>query len=92
MDRRQPIQTNLLLRLIDRYGVIAAIAMFLIWSLTNTFAADIRDVRRMMQDHVLEQRFYLHAICLNIAKDDAQALARCTPPPVPTPRRAEPVE
>lgn len=90
-DRRsdQPLTTDydgnmlslwaIALRVADRYGAVALIAMFLVWMVTNGFAldlkgarAEIREVNSLLTEHMAEQRFYLRAICVHTATDDAQ--------------------
>ena len=72
---------TLVTRITDRYGVVAIIAMFLVWMLSNAVAQDLRSVSSKLDSHIDEQRFYLRAICLNTAQDDA-ARAQCFPPRV----------
>jgi hypothetical protein len=62
-------------RALDRYGVVAAIALFLVWFLTSGLTNDITAMRREHRD----LRFYLRAICLNTASTAAQQ-AQCAPP------------
>jgi hypothetical protein len=61
-----------------RYGVSTVIALFLVYSVTNSLTRDVKDTKEMLQQHIGEQRFYLRAICFNSAKDDAQR-ASCIP-------------
>lgn len=60
-----------------RLGVPSAIAAFLLWYLVSNVSANIAAIRQDVRDHVTESAVYLSAICLNTAKDDAIAIARC---------------
>jgi hypothetical protein len=67
--------TPLWVRLVYRYGVPAAIALFLTYTITSSVASDVTAMR---QEH-LELRFYLRGICLNTAQSESQRSA-CVPP------------
>lgn len=62
-------------RLIDRYGVQAAMLAFLIYFVTQTVAGDVRAMRT---EH-LELRFFLRAICINAADMEWKRVG-CIPP------------
>ncbi len=75
----------LYVRIAARYGVSAVIAGFLVWFVTQGISGDVkgtreevRAVRDELRQHSSEQRFFLRAICLNSAKDDA-GRAMCVP-------------
>lgn len=67
------------LRGVYRYGVPSVIALFLVYSMNKTVASDIATIHEELNQHIAEQRFYLRAICLNTAKDEA-GRALCVPP------------
>jgi len=65
------------LRAVYRLGIPAAICLFLIWFVTQALA---KDMHQLVRDHQ-DQQFYLRAICLNVAKTEADR-ALCQPPPL----------
>lgn len=62
-------------KVLYRYGVPAAIALFLTYTLTHDVSANVAAMRAEHQ----ELRFYLRAICINAAITDSDQ-ARCVPP------------
>lgn len=73
-------------QVVYKYGVPSAIALALTWflmhSVTNAQAKTQESLERHitdMQKEQIENRFYLRAICVNGAHDDAQR-ASCVPP------------
>lgn len=71
---------NVWMRMLDRYGLPAAIAAFLVWFLTHSVASDLTATKALVGAHVAETRWYLWAICMNVAGEDASQRARCYVP------------
>lgn len=67
--------TPVWVKVIYRYGIPAAIALFLTYSMTHDVSTNVAAMRAEHQ----ELRFYLRAICVNAAVDDV-AIARCVSP------------
>jgi hypothetical protein len=74
---------------IYRIGVPAALALFLVWFLTQKVSGQLDTVTSALQTHATvqerersEMKFYLRAICVNVAADDRQRAA-CNPPAAP---------
>lgn len=59
-------------RILYRYGIPAGIALFLTWTLTHDVAGNVLAMRA---EHA-ELRFYLRAICINMA-DTEQKYQNC---------------
>lgn len=66
-------------RLLGKYGPTAAIAVFLVWWISNDVSGTLRAIEFTLNTHVSESVFYLRAICLNAAKDERER-ANCVPP------------
>lgn len=64
-------------RAVERFGVLAAFAAFLLWYVTLGPGND-RTLADTLNRHVTETQFYLRAICLNTAQSDNQRAA-CEP-------------
>jgi hypothetical protein len=69
-----------------RYGIVGAIAGYLVYILGSQFITGQTAINKSLADgqiliqhelefHEIEQKFYLHAICINVARDEtARAL------------------
>jgi len=64
--------TPLWIRVLYRYGVPAAIALFLVWSMTSAFGSDLHTVKEEVHD----LRYFMRLICVNTAKTEADR-AQC---------------
>jgi hypothetical protein len=62
-------------RLANKYGVPAAIALFLVWWLASGVSADIRDLKTALGIHTSETNFYLRQVCLNTSQTENQRAA-----------------
>lgn len=72
---------NIWAQVLIRYGVVGAIAAYLVWLLGTQFitgqtavnynlSAGQATIQKELEGHEAEQKFYLHAICINVAKDE----------------------
>lgn len=59
-------------RVLSKYGAATLIALFLVWWVTSGVSGGIAAIQQSLRDHVSETTFYLHAICVNAAKDEGQ--------------------
>lgn len=58
-----------------RLGVPAAIAVYLVWTLTQNLSADLQALQGTVSTHVIDTRDtlrVLRAICINTAKTEAE--------------------
>lgn len=63
----------------NKYGALAAIALFLTWWLASDVSGSIRTLTFTLNAHASDTAYYMRAICINSA-DTAQKLANCQPP------------
>jgi hypothetical protein len=70
--------TDKLSSLVNKYGVIGAIAVFLVWWMANDVTGTLRALDQALSGHVSETNFYLRSICLNTAQTEGQR-AGCIP-------------
>jgi hypothetical protein len=77
------------MQVLTKYGVVGGIAAYLVWLLGTQFITGQTAINKQLLDgqaaltrdllqHQTEQRFYLRAICLNVARDEA-GRALCDP-------------
>jgi hypothetical protein len=55
-----------------KIGVPSAIAVFLIWFIVAKVSASLEHANGTLDEHVWTTNFYLHAICTNAAKTEAE--------------------
>lgn len=67
--------------ILGKYGLIGAIAAFLIWNLTGRQAAAIDRTGELIQQHVTETRYMNRASCISLAILAGTPAALCDPPP-----------
>jgi hypothetical protein len=65
-------------KVLFRYGIVGAIALYLVYQGTQGFGRDLLTIRDDLHIHMSETTFYMRQICVNTAKDDA-ARASCYP-------------
>lgn len=53
-----------------KIGVPSAIAVFLVWWLTSTVAANLATIQTRLNDHITATNQYLYAICKHTAKTE----------------------
>lgn len=71
--------TNLYERVLMKYGLSTAIAVFLIWKMTTGISGHIDQIQTALNEHITETAYYLRAICVNTAQDDIQRAACMMP-------------
>ena len=70
--------TDHMIPILAKFGPITAIAVGVVWWLTYSLSGDLHAVKASQERHAMETAFYLRALCVNSAKDDAQRAA-CIP-------------
>ena len=68
--------TDRMIGMVNKYGVIGAIAIFLVWWLASDVSGKLDHVSRELAAHGAETTFYLRALCINSA-DTTQEFANC---------------
>lgn len=79
-ESREPNgDTPLWVRILFRYGIVGFLALASYYVLVSEVRGGQKELIKMFMDHAnqsergdLEMRFFLRAICINAAKDDAQ--------------------
>ena len=76
-------------RIIYKYGVPSAIALFLVWIVATQLLAAVRDIQDSLRrvetgihDHSYQTNFYMRATCINTAVQAGQNVALCDPPKI----------
>ena len=64
--------TERVIAVANKYGVPAALALFLTYWMANDVAGTLRKLDRELADHVSETNFYLRAICINAAESEGE--------------------
>jgi hypothetical protein len=59
-------------RITFKWGVGSAIALYLVYQVTQAFGSTLVTIRDEQRTHISETNFYLRQVCLNTAKDDVQ--------------------
>lgn len=74
-------------RVLYKYGVPSAIALFLVWVVATQLLAAVRDIQSSLQrvesgihDHSFQTNFYMRAMCVNTAVQAGKPPAVCDPP------------
>ena len=65
-------------RILSKYGLPTAIALFLIYWVTSDVSGTMRAMQATLNEHMSESAYYLRAICLHVSKDEAER-AECVP-------------
>lgn len=74
---------KLLAVILGKYGLIGAIAAFLIYNLTGKQAAALEHMGQVIQQHVDETHYMQRASCVSLAILAGTPAALCDPPPPP---------
>lgn len=79
-------------KVLYRYGVPSAIALFLVWFVSARILKTMEDMKSDMNgslksigsevhDHVFQTGYYMHAMCVMTAKQSGQPASLCENPP-----------
>ena len=73
-------------KILYKYGVPSAIALFLVWFIAVQLLAAVRDVQASLKrveegihNHAYQTSFYMRAMCINTAVQSGQSTALCDP-------------
>lgn len=83
---RENDNMSLWMRVLYKYGVPSAIALFLVWFIAVQLLGEVRGVQATLQrveqgvhDHAYQTNFYMRAMCINTAIQAGQNTAQCDP-------------
>lgn len=66
--------------ILSKWGLVGAIAAFLVYDLTFKQAGQIDKVTELVQQHVYESRYMQRASCISLAVLSGTSPALCDPP------------
>lgn len=66
-------------RTLSKYGLATALAIFFVYWITSDVSGTMRSIKDTLDGHITETAYYLRAICINTAQDDAQRSACVVP-------------
>lgn len=75
--RRESDSMSVWSRILYKYGVPSAIAIFLVWVLATKLLSGIEHVQYDLHDHMFQSAFYQQAMCMNLAKLAGEPPSQC---------------
>jgi hypothetical protein len=72
-DSREPFWA----RFISKEGLGVAVAVFLIYWLTQMFGSTVTGMRKDLSDHISDSSFYSHQLCVFMAKSSGEPVELC---------------
>ncbi len=64
--------TDRLAYLANKYGPLAAIAIFLVWWIATDISGNLRHIGERLDSHTAETAFYMRQMCLNTSQNETQ--------------------
>jgi preprotein translocase subunit SecY len=85
---RETDRMTLWARVLYKYGVPSAIALFLVFIIASQLVKAVGDiqatlikVQQSIHDHAYQTNYYMRATCINTAIQAGQSASLCEPPP-----------